>query len=200
NLVIANSQFTKYWIKKYWNKNAEVIYPPVDLIFQKSQINPFIKKNWICSIGRFFSVGHQKKQEVLINAFKKFYEKDNKNWELHLIGGFDSTQPSYVHINKLKKLAQDYPIYFHLNVSREELERIIKLAKVYWHATGYGENSKRNPINFEHFGISAIEAISAGCIPVLYDGGGLTEIIKVLKLSDLHLFSDIDQLVLNTEK
>ena len=47
----------------------------------------------------------------------------------------------------------------------------------------------RDPIKFEHFGIAPIEAISAGCIPVLFNGGGLNEIVGLLGYNkNLHLF------------
>ena len=39
---------------------------------------------------------------------------------------------------------------------------------------GYGEES---PQNFEHFGITTVEAMSAGCVPVVIDKGGQKEIV-----------------------
>jgi glycosyltransferase involved in cell wall biosynthesis len=30
----------------------------------------------------------------------------------------------------------------------------------------------------EHFGIAPVEAMSAGCIPIVFNGGGLREIVK----------------------
>ena len=96
-------------------------------------------------------------------------------------------------------MAQGYPIYFHFNASRSEVEEILLKSKIYWHASGYGEDAERDPIKFEHFGIAPIEAISAGCIPILFNGGGLAEIIELLGFDEgLNLFSTIDDLVENT--
>lgn len=198
SVILSNSEFTSFWINKYWGIQPKVCFPPVDLIFEK-EIDFSKKKNWICSVGRFFTLGHGKKQEVLIKAFKKFYHLGNNTWELHLVGGLSDESSNIDYFNKLKSLAKGYPIFFHLNISRRELELIYRKSKVYWHATGFGEDQETKPILFEHFGIAPVEAISAGCIPVLYNGGGLPEIIDKLLLDrDKNLFSSIDQLVRNT--
>lgn len=198
SVVLSNSQFTSLWIDKYWGLKSVVCHPPVDLIFKK-KIDFNKKKNWICSVGRFFTLGHGKKQEILIQAFKRFYDLGNNNWELQLIGGLANDPSNIDYLNKLKNLAENYPIYFHLNISRRELETIYHKSKVYWHATGFGENPETEPILFEHFGIAPVEAISAGCIPILYNGGGLPEIITRIQFDEeKNLFSTVTQLVKNT--
>ncbi len=199
SIILSNSEFTSYWINKYWKVKSRVCFPPVDLIFKKRSIDFSKKKNWICSVGRFFTLGHGKKQEILIKAFKKFYDLGNSNWELHLVGGLANDPSNIIYVNELRELSDGYPIFFHLNISRRQLELLYRTSKIYWHATGFGENAENKPILFEHFGIAPVEAISAGCIPLLYDGGGLPEIIdKTLLDKEKHLFSKIDQLVENT--
>lgn len=80
-----------------------------------------------------------------------------------------------------------------------EVEKVYLRSKIYWHATGFGEDENYQPIRFEHFGIAPIEALSAKCIPILFNGGGLREIISTLNLDKRkHLFSTIDELVNNT--
>lgn len=196
--ILSNSQFTAMWIDKYWGLKSAVCYPPVDLIY-KNRRDFNKKKNWICSVGRFFTLGHGKKQEILIQAFKRFYDLDNYDWELHLTGGLANDPSNIDYLNKLKSLAEGYPIYFHLNISRKELETIYRKSRIYWHATGFDENPEEEPILFEHFGIAPVEAISAGCIPILYDGGGLPEIIAKIELDhEKNLFSTVSQLVKNT--
>jgi len=197
-IVLSCSEFVKKWIKIYWKKRAKVLYPPVNLLFEKYDLNKIKKENWICNLGRFFTLGHGKKQEVLIDAFKKFYKSGYKNWQLHLIGGVDKEATSINFIKYLKKNAKGYPIFFHLNVSRKKVEEILLKSKIYWHATGFGE---KKPIKMEHFGIAPIEAISTGCIPVLYNGGGLKEIVKKLNLNEkISLFSSTNQLINNTKE
>lgn len=198
-VILDNSLFTQKWVKNYWKRDSRVVYPPVEMLFEKH--NPFRvkKKKWICSVGRFFKLGHGKKQEILIRVFKDFYNQGRKDWQLHLVGGVGSEDSSAELVEKLKKEAEGYPIFFHLNVSRKEVEDVYLKSRIYWHAAGFGENENKNPIRFEHFGIAPIEAISAGCIPILYNGGGLKEIIGKIGLpEENHLFGNVNELVKKT--
>lgn len=197
--VITYSYFGWKWIRKYWRREAKVIAPPVDLLFKKNRVGRFKKNNWICSVGRFFTLGHGKKQEILIEAFKKLCGQNKKKWELHLVGGLGDEPSSIEFFQYLKNKSKGYPVFFHVNVSRQEVEKVYLRSKIYWHATGFGEDENYQPIRFEHFGIAPIEALSAKCIPILFNGGGLREIISSLNLDKRkHLFSTIDELVNNT--
>lgn len=211
-IILSNSEFTKSWIKKYWGKEAHVLYPPVKLIAfcdqrlansKKLITNPqsqISKQNWICSVGRFFTLGHGKKQGVMIEAFKKLISNNQypitSDLQLHLVGGVGNEPSSLRFIEDLRAEAKGYPIFFHLNAKRREVEDVLLKSKIYWHAAGFGEDPQKDPIKFEHFGIAPIEAISSGCIPLLYGGGGLTEIIEMLGLSkEKHLFSSSEDLI-----
>jgi len=195
---ICHSEYVKGWIKKYWNIDAHVIYPPVDLLFNKYDINHIKKERIISSVGRFFKLGHGKKQEVMIRAFKKLFNIGYKDWSLHLVGGLGNEASSLEFYKHLLKEAKGYPIYFHVNVTKSEVENVLLRSKIYWHAAGFGEEEKQYPIRLEHFGIAPVEAISAGCIPILYKGGGLIEIINNLSLSDDYLFRNSAELIEKT--
>lgn len=197
-VILANSSFTQKWIRSYWYRESKLLYPPVDLLFHKYKISNIKKKKWICSVGRFFMLGHGKKQEILIKAFKKFYDLGYKDWELHLCGGVGTEESSTKFLEKLRSEINGYPIYFHLNVPRSEIEKVLLNSKIYWHATGFGENENISPIKFEHFGIAPIEAISAKCIPILFNGGGLRETIFESGFNNRNLYKSIDQLIENT--
>lgn len=198
-IVTTYSYFAWKWIRKYWNKEAKVIAPPVDLLYKKYRLGKFKKNNWICSVGRFFTLGHGKKQEILIEAFKKLCDKSRKKWELHLVGGLGDEPSSIEFFRYLKEKSKGYPVFFHLNASRQEVEEVYLRSKIYWHATGFGENEEIYPVKFEHFGIAPIEALSAKCIPILFNGGGLREIINSLNLNKRkNLFNTIEELVDNT--
>lgn len=197
-IILANSSFTRKWIKNYWKRESIILYPPVELLFNKYLHNFPKKKKWICSVGRFFMLGHGKKQEIMIKAFKKFYDLGYSDWELHLCGGVGTDESSMNFLDKLKSEINGYPVFFHLNVPKKEIENILMNSKIYWHATGYGESETINPIKFEHFGISPIEAISAKCIPILFDGGGLRETIYLSGFNENNLFSSINDLIKRT--
>lgn len=197
--IVTYSYFAWKWIRKYWNLDAKVIAPPVDLLYKKYQVSNFKKNNWICSVGRFFTLGHGKKQELLIEAFKKLHDKSRNKYELHLVGGLGDEPSSVEFFKYLKDKSKGYPVFFHLNASRQEVEEVYLRSKIYWHATGFGEDEELYPVRFEHFGIAPVEAMSAKCIPVLFNGGGLREIINSVNLNrEKNLFRTIDELIDNT--
>ena len=51
-LILANSEFTQKWIKKYWNRKSTVIYPPVEMLFEKYNLYLDKFKNLVFSIIR----------------------------------------------------------------------------------------------------------------------------------------------------
>ncbi len=199
--IIVHSDYVAFWVKKYWHRSAKVLYPPVEMLFKTKKINYAQKNNIICSVGRFFTLGHSKKQDTMINAFKKMCDHGLKDWELHLAGGLNNEPTSLDYFKKLQDSSLGYPIVFHINKSRQEIIDLYYKSKIYWHAAGFGQNKNKDPINFEHFGITPIEAMSAGCIPVMFNGGGLPEIITALNLNHVdHLFNNESELINCTQK
>jgi glycosyltransferase involved in cell wall biosynthesis len=168
NYVVCNSFFTKKFIDQEYGVNAKVIYPPVAV----ESFKPLVKKNFIISVGRFTNLLHNKRQDVLIEAFKKMKLKD---WKLILIGG-DEEGKEYV--AGLRKKANGFPIEIIANPSFDKLKVFYGQAKIFWTAAGFGINENRNPEKVEHFGITTVEAMAAGCVPVVIGKGGQKEIVK----------------------
>ncbi len=184
NLIIYNSKFTEEAAKKSWPKDSVVIYPPVDV----DSIKPLEKKKYILSVGRFFGYLHYKKQNVLIDVFKKIHkEKKLTGWSLHLAGSAAEGDNDY--IDKLKKNAKGVPINFYPNLSYTELIKLYGQSSIYWHAAGYDES---DPTKMEHFGITTVEAMAGGCVPVVIGKGGQTEIVEHNKSG--FLWNDLDGL------
>lgn len=163
-MAIYNSKFTKEIVEKTWSIKGEVIYPPVSV----EQFKPLKKKKQIVSVGRLVGDG-TKKQFVLIEAFKKLNEKD---WSLHLAGGVMGGDKNY--IDELKNLAKGFEVYFYENISIDKLRELYGESSIYWHAAGFGE---KDPKKMEHFGITTVEAMAAGCVPVVINLGGQKEIV-----------------------
>jgi glycosyltransferase involved in cell wall biosynthesis len=176
NKVIANSLYTKKWAEKYYSTKIEVLYPPVDT----EEFLPSSKQNIILSIGRFFVGGHCKKQLEMIRVFKDLYMNGEslKSWAYHLVGGINNDVNNQNYLRRCKDEAQGYPIYFHINAPFQILQELCGKAKIYWHATGLYENEDMYPERMEHFGISTVEAMSAGCVPVVINRGGQPEIVR----------------------
>lgn len=168
--VVCNSQFTKRSLDARVAKHAMVIYPPVSPV----QEGRGKKENLILSVGRFTGFHTAKKQNVLIEAFAQGV-KDKKldGWRLILAGGLLPSDRQY--FDSLQSLAKGLPVTFEANISHSRLDDYYLKSKIYWHAAGYGET---DPQWMEHFGIATVEAMSAGTVPVVYDGGGQPEIVK----------------------
>jgi len=172
NKIICNSQFTKSFIDKEYGVSSIVIYPPVDL----AKIKPKRKENKILFVGRFSQLTQAKNQDVLIRAFKKFYDQGYKNWELILAGGIEVGVGNY--LDRLKKMAEGYPVKFITNPPFKDVLTLFGEAKIFWSATGYGANAEKEPRKMEHFGISVVEAMAAGCVPIVFNAGGHREIVS----------------------
>ncbi len=173
--ILSISQFTSQWIQRYWNKGSQLLYPPVDVGHIKPKKS---KRNWIVHIGRFFAGGHSKKQLELVHAFSELNRSGIHDWELHFIGTPAQGAIHEKYFQRVLEEAKGLPIYFHGNASNYELYEMLSNASIYWHATGYGEDLKNNPIASEHFGITTVEAMAAGCVPVVFAAGGQEEIVN----------------------
>lgn len=170
----ANSLFTKNVIERKWQTHVDsVLYPSVDI----HQIQPGKKHKIILNIGRFFRQLHAKRQDVLIDAFKtlhKKYAKEMKGWKLVLIGGIEDQQ----YVDQLQTQAKDLPIQFIHEARHTEVIEYLQKATIYWHATGFEVDEFIHPERVEHFGITTVEAMAAGCIPMVINKGGQKEIVE----------------------
>lgn len=191
NHFICYSEFVKKYIDNKFKTNAVVIPPPVYIEIKK--IN---KENIILSVGRFTKAMNTKKQEVLIDAFKKMYETGLRNWKLVLVGSYRPEDIDY--FEDIKKRAANFPIEVLGNVSYDDLVSYYNKSKIYWHAAGFGEDLDKHPERAEHFGISTVEAMITGNVPLVFNGGGQKEIVEDKK--DGFLWNSADELIDLTAK
>jgi glycosyltransferase involved in cell wall biosynthesis len=171
-LVVANSAFTRGWIDTYWGYDSKVLYPPVTMYPAGA------KEPAILNVGRFFPAdrGHSKKQLELVQAFRRLCDAGVHGWTLHLCGGCSDGGTDYLDL--VRRAAAGYPVEFHVNASGAELESLYARASIYWHASGLGEDPQRHPDRLEHFGISTVEAMSAGAVPVVIGLAGQRETVR----------------------
>ncbi len=62
-----------------------------------------------------------------------------------------------------------------LNVPVEELRSVYRSAKIFWHFCGLNQ---KDPAKVEHFGMNIVEAMQNECVPIVFNGGGQTEIVE----------------------
>lgn len=178
DIILTYSEFARSNVVKQAaarslpTRAVTVVAPPVPFITGDLEKHP----GRILTVGRFFTGGHCKRQDLMIEAFRTLFDGGAKA-ELHLAG---STMPEPEHrayFASLIEQGRGLPIYFHANCSREQLDRLYASSPIYWHATGLGVDVTVAPHEAEHFGISVVEAMSAQCIPVVFAAGGPADIV-----------------------
>lgn len=177
NKIITISQYSKKWVKRLWDRQSTVLYPPVDIDSFKSGM----KEKIILSVGRFFPEHHNKKQLEMAEIFKKMLERypvEMKDYTLYLVGGVDRRPDHLRYVEKIREVAKNYPIKVITNIKWPLLVELFAKSRIFWHASGMDEDEKVNPEKFEHFGITTVEAMAAGCIPAVINKGGQKEIIN----------------------
>jgi len=190
--LVANSEFTRGWIRRWWHRDAVVLYPPA--AFKA----PGPKEPIILAVGRFFAprAGHSKKQREMVEAFRRLTAGGRaEGWSLHLVGGCSERDRPY--LDQVRADAAGLDVVFHVGASGAELADLYARGSIFWHAAGLGVQPEHDPNGMEHFGIAIVEAMSAGAVPVVLDQAGPAEIVEH-DVSGLQ-FHDLDGLVAATE-
>jgi len=173
NKIVYNSKFTQNVIESQLNSNkGDVVYPPIDI----DRFRSSTKNDSILSVARFNSPkqAHNKRQDILIEAFKVVYKK-YPQYKLILAGGIGEDLRQ---IELLKKMSFGFPVEILTNPSIDRLAKLYSQARFFWHSAGYGIDEKASPEKVEHFGMATVEAMSAGCVPIVVAKGGQKEIIN----------------------
>lgn len=160
-VILANSIFTRDHILSHWRRDADVVYPPCPPI----QNDPERKEDLVVTIG-IGKYRSSRRYEVLFEIARLL----NRS-KFFLIGTLQDTpelDAGYSPSGYYNLLLESKPenVELCVDVSRRVLEDYLRRAKVYLHIT---EN--------EPFGVSVVEAMSAGCIPVVHKSGGPLETV-----------------------
>lgn len=154
-LNVTQSKFTQEEIRKKTKKILPIIYPPVNLKYFTHRKN---KIEMAVSLGRF---SMEKNQVFVLKLAEKF-----PKIPFFLIGTINDPEyfsklKSCVRVKKLKN------VHFLPNVKQNIVRDCLAKAAYYIQST-----------KDEHFGISTVEAIAAGCLPICHRSGGQIEIVK----------------------
>lgn len=143
SLMVANQL-----VKHKFNSNLHVISNGYNEMFSMNRVEkPFIFKDKfvITFIGRF---SREKCHDLIIKAVNSSKYKD----KIQLI--FGGKGPRKKHIMKMARKLPNYPVFGFY--TREQVSYILNFADLYIH-----------PANIEVEGMSCIEAIATGCVPVV---------------------------------
>jgi alpha-1,2-mannosyltransferase len=163
--VLTNSEFSRKAILKTFEVDSTVLHPPVDVdIFRKACLTSNIRDDSLLVISRFHPT---KKIENAIHL-AKLLRQNEVGTCMSIVGNMSPDGIGY--LNYLSDLVRHYGlenfVRFEINVTFDRLLDLIRRSKVYVH-----------PLPGEPFGISTVEGMSAGMIPVVPDIGGHTEFV-----------------------
>jgi GT2 family glycosyltransferase len=203
---LFNSPYTESWAKKIWgiDISGEIIYPVRMIgscIDRKNYFSVNKKKKIILSVGRFNPFGHSKNQLEIAKAYRSLVARmlDKNQWKLILAGSLDYDQPDHVaYYDSVKSCLNGLNVELIPNIDKDSLNLLYLEATIYVHATGMGYNKITEPECFEHFGITPLEAMQSGCIPVVFDTGGPADLIRDLDIG--YTYSSAESLQFTLKK
>lgn len=168
DLFLCNSKFTCKHHYKIHGKKANVLYPPINqkCISYKDIEN---KEDIILSVGRLIKV---KKITEMVDVFKRI-NKQFSHYKLVLVGNYREEDSKYLHEIKQSFDGINYELI--CNANQQTLNNIYKKSKIFWSLKGLDEE---DPINMEHFGMTTVEAMANGCVPIVCNKAGSKEIVN----------------------
>ncbi len=147
--LVANSTVTRRYVNgTFDNKNVTTIYPPVQILNGGSRE----KEEIIVSVG---AIQPNKRFEDVVEALQTV----RSNWRYVILGHLRDATYYKKLVNMVKKRGLGNRIHIIPNARKETLSQILGMSKVIVHAS-----------RFEPFGISVVEGMGAGAVPVVYDG------------------------------
>jgi len=182
--IICNSEFTRGWIERRSPvslrsrilSRIRIISPPA--LSRYYQPENTLRHHWILGVGRFFRGEHNKKQLEMVQNFRQMVEEGLTGWELHLAGTTRNGLEQQAYVEAIRLEAQGFPVVLHLNCDEAELLGLYRAARIFWHATGLDEQPEIAPEKLEHFGMTTVEAMASGVVPVVIGQGGQSEIVQ----------------------
>lgn len=145
-VLVANSKFIQDSLKSRFGKDSVVIYPPVDVDVFQNNVN---KEQRVLTISRY---SQEKNLEFAIDVLN---EIDTP----YTVIGNTKTRVNELYyeslVTKIKNGKSIGKIILMKNIERRKVIENLKRSKVYFHASP------------ETFGISVVESIAAGCIPIV---------------------------------
>jgi len=169
---VVYSEFARGWLRERWGVHAVVLPPPVELGDYRVEL----KRRVILNVGRFFPSQHSKRQDALVAAFAALPAEARAGWRLVLAGGVADDPASQAYVADVRRKADGLHVEVVANVDAAALRALYAQATLYWHATGL-DRDEDEPEKAEHFGMTTVEAMSYGAVPVVIDDGGQPEIV-----------------------
>ncbi len=155
---IANSKWGAYVVKRSFGKDAEVLYPPVPVHLYDWRRKE--RDNLVVTIA---GLNPRKNLEIIPDICERVPDAH------FILIGYYHEKYSYI-LDEIKRRLEEKGMgdrfTYIPTASVEEKKEYLERAKVYFHPTPY-----------EPFGISIVEGMASGLIPVVHDSGGPKEYV-----------------------
>ncbi|MBM4240563.1 MAG: glycosyltransferase family 4 protein [Euryarchaeota archaeon] len=160
--LYCNSEFTKKILHDTTDKDIPVLYPPVEvekLINDKRNRKSFSNRDGIVTLGRFSDEKKQLEQLEIARNFPKIH--------FYICGSVPRWASYYKSVMKYKNKHNLENVHLKVNIGTGELRNIMYATKFFMHNMRY-----------EQFGISLIEGIACGNIPLAHKSGNADILIN----------------------
>lgn len=158
--LIANSKFIHESLQKKFGKDSAIIHPPVEL---SEFVQSVSKKKKVITISRY---SQEKHLEFAIDVMKDLDVN-------YTIMGNTKTRTNEIYYEQLTKKiseAKNRAITLLKNMARKKVVDELVESKTYFHASP------------ETFGISVIESMASGCVPIVPNNSAHVETIPIEEL------------------
>jgi len=158
HLIVCNSEFTMKSLQEVYTlpETPQVVYPPVETA-RFLPDGTRIRIPAVVSVGRFSSSKRQLEQIQLAEQMPQI--------PFHIVG-FAGNNPYYQQCSQYVKKRRLKNVHLHPDAPFDEMLSLLHGSRYFLHTL----------IN-EPFGITAVQAVAAGCLPIVHNSGGQREVV-----------------------
>lgn len=156
NIVLVNSRFMQSIIRRDLKRSSVIVYPPVAAARFGLASDNRTRKNVVATVARI----RPGKQLELVPDIAKLTDR---KWKFDIVGLADEASGETLKklLGRIRNLEETERIRLRVNLPSQRLADTLACSKVYLHL---------QPM--EAFGIAIVEAMAAGCVPVVPKNGG----------------------------
>jgi glycosyltransferase involved in cell wall biosynthesis len=158
HLILANSKYTMNAIKKMTQATSTLLYPPISKTFFSNDFK-MKRRDIVVSVDRI-------SPEKRLTVIPEIARLTSKKIHFLIVGIKESLETLRLIRESIRRNGVDDRVEINTNVPRDKLQDLLRTSKVFLH-----------PAIGEHFGVSTVEAMASGCIPVVHNSGGPIEFV-----------------------